>query len=97
MEKLIVLINNKLYLKCPNFVDGEFYQNVINKIYTYEELLIDADILEPKKRITEICDGDAFLIDSVCFDGDYMKKMILQIAKYECLLEQNGLVVFNKR
>ena len=96
MEKLIVLINNKLYLKSANFVDGEFYQNIINRIYTYEELLIDANILEERRRFTGICDGDAFLTNSVCLDGNYMKKLILQVAKYECLLEQNGLIVFKK-
>lgn len=97
MEKLIVLINNKLYLKSANYVDGEFYQNIINRVYAYEELLIDANLIDEKRRITGLCDGDAFLTNSTCFDGDYLKRLISTIAKYECLLEQNKLIQFKNR
>jgi hypothetical protein len=97
VEKLVVLINNKLYLKSTNFIDGEFYQNIINRIYAYEELLIDANLIDEKRRITSLCDGDAFLTNSTCFDGNYLKRLISTIAKYECLLEQNRLIEFKRK
>lgn len=96
MERLIILINNKLYIKNVNYTDGEFCQNVINRIYAYEELLVDANLIDPRRRITSICDGDAFLVNSTCLDGDYIKRLISTIAKYECLLDQNNLIQFKK-
>lgn len=96
MEKLILIINNKLYLRGISAMDEGFWQGIIDRIYTYEEILEDKKLIEKRRRMTAICDGNAFLTKSVCFDGKMMKRLIAATAKYEYLLESNNLITFKK-
>lgn len=94
MEKLVAIVDNKLYFKAHDLVDSENYQNFIDRVYAYEELLLKVKLIDARKRMTSICDGKAFLSSSSCMDGLYLKKLLSSVAKYEYLLEQNNLIKF---